>query len=123
MAEAITRGLGGERVEARSAGLAPLGRIAEPTIMTVRRLGYEPSGLRSKGLDEVETRDLDLVVSLIGSSLAGIVPSGAGGRQVSWPIPDPYGEEPTVYLRVGRLLEQRIRSLLESELRTELSLR
>jgi len=36
MAEAIARGLGGERVAAHSAGLTPTGRVAEGSLAALR---------------------------------------------------------------------------------------
>ncbi len=120
MAEAITRALGCGRVDARSAGLAPLGWVAGPTIDALRRRGFDPSGLYSKGLDDIATDDVELVVSLIGSPLAERVPSAPGGRRISWSISDPYGEDETVYLEVVRELEERIRVLLARELESEL---
>ena len=122
MAEAITRGLGGERVDARSAGLAPLGWLAEPTVSTLEALGFSTDGLSSKGLDTAAAEDLDVVVSLIGDHGLSVLPPGMGARREAWPIPDPFGEDEVFYLEVARQLEDRIRRLLGDELRGELSL-
>ena len=122
MAEAITRGLGGESVDARSAGLAPLGWLAEPTLAVLEARGFSTVGLSSKGLDAVEADDLDVVVSLIGDHGLAVLPHGMGARREAWPIPDPFGEDEVFYLEVARQLEDRIRRLLGDELQGELSL-
>lgn len=120
MAEAMARSLGGDRVEARSAGLAPAGFIADQTVSTLHRLGYPAEGLFSKGLDEVETTDIDVVVSLFGGGMRHVVPCGPQTLQKIWPLPDPFGEDETLYLRVARDIEARVRDLLTEELAGEL---
>jgi arsenate reductase len=113
MAEAIARGLGGDRVVALSAGLAPTGRISSGTVDALRHLGYDPDGLASKGLDAVPLEEVDVVISLIGRQGLLFVPSHLGPRRVAWAIPDPYGEELPTFLAVARDLERRITALLE----------
>ena len=120
MAEAITQALGGERVDARSAGLNPLGWIASPTIQTLEARGFDARGLSSKGLHEVQTDDIDIVISLLGERGLNHIPAGIGADRHSWNIPDPYGEDDEFYLGVARQLEQRIRRLLAKELEEEL---
>ncbi len=120
MAEAMARSLGGDRVEARSAGLAPAGFIAGPTMSTLQRLGYPADGLFSKGLDALDTTDVDVVVLLIGGEIHHPVPCGPHARQIHWPLPDPFGEDESLYLQVARDIEARVRSLLAEELAGEL---
>jgi len=122
MAEAITRHLGGRRVDARSAGLAPAGFIADGTIAALESLGYSGEGLRSKGLDDVFDCDLDIVVSLLGNGALDLLPHGTGARREAWAVLDPFGEDEDVYLDVARGLEVRIRALLSEELDGELFL-
>ncbi len=112
MAEAIARGLGGDRVVVHSAGLAPTGRISSGTVEALRSLGYDPRGLRSKGLEEVPLAEMDVVVSLIGGQGLLFIPPHLGSRRISWAIPDPYGEELSTFLAVARDLERRIGALL-----------
>lgn len=120
MAEAMTRTLGGGRVVARSAGLQPLGWIAEPTRAILQQLGYESSGLRSKGLDEVELEDVDVVVLLLASRPHGKVIGSLGIPEIWWQLRDPFGEEDQVYLDVAKALEKRVRSFIEREVGGEL---
>jgi len=122
MAEAIAYHLGGSRVNARSAGLAPAGFIASGTLAALQALGYSGEGLWSKGLDDVSLEDLDVVVSLLGRGGLDLVPCGIGVRRVAWDIVDPIGEDDEVYMAVARELETRIRVLLREELAEELFL-
>ena len=122
MAEAIARHLGGSRVDARSAGLAPAGFVAGGTLTALEALGYSAEGLWSKGLDDVFVQDLDVVVSLLGKEALDLLPRGTGARREVWTVLDPIGEEESVYLDVARGLEVRIRTLLSEELDGELFL-
>ena len=120
MAESIARSLGGDQVEASSAGLAPLGWVAAQTIAALDALGYETQGLVSKGLDAVEIGEFDIIVSLLGKHGLDHIPHGGRARREAWPIPDPFGEDDEMYLNVAHQLEDRIRRLLTDEAETEL---
>ncbi len=120
MAEAIGRGLGRGGVRTASAGIMPFGRIVSETVAALEAMGYEPGGLASKGLDDVDLSTFDIVVSLFGPSGLSYLPSSLGAQLESWAIRDPYGEDLEVYLRVGRELEGRIRELLSDQETREL---
>ena len=120
MAEAIARFLGGSMVDARSAGISPLGWVSEQTIDALQALGYPAEGLTSKGLDEVDFEDVDIVLSLLGDRGLDYLPRGTGARRVAWVITDPFGEDDEIYLEVARELERRIRALLSEESDLEL---
>jgi len=103
MAEAIARFLGGSMVDARSAGISPLGWVSEQTIDALQALGYPAEGLTSKGLDEVNFEDVDIVLSLLGDRGLDYLPRGTGARRVAWVITDPFGEDsPTPLVRMTR---------------------
>jgi len=120
MAEAIARALGGSTVDARSAGISPLGWVSEQTIDTLQALGYPAEDLSSKGLDEVDLEGVDIVLSLLGDRGLDYVPPSIGTRRDAWGITDPFGEDDEVYLEVARELERRIRALLSEESDSEL---
>ena len=115
MAEAITRGLAEDGVSAASAGLMPFGRIVNSTVETLETMGYDPRGLASKALDDVDLGGFDIIVSLLGDSGLGYLPSALGSQLESWSIRDPYGEDDEVYLAVARELERRIGDLLADQ--------
>jgi arsenate reductase len=120
MAEAIARSVGGGRVEARSAGLSPLGWVADETRNALHTLGYSAEGLSSKGLSDVELDGVDVVVSLLGYRGLDCLPRGIGAHREAWTIADPFGEDEEVYLEVARELERRVQKLLDEELDPEL---
>ncbi|MBW2386700.1 MAG: hypothetical protein JRG92_23975 [Deltaproteobacteria bacterium] len=120
MAEAIANALGEGRIEAQSAGLAPAGWIAENTLITLERLGYSDAGLHSKGLESIETEDVDVVISLLGSRGLDLLPPGFATRREAWPIPDPIGEDEAFYNGVAQQIERRIRGFLLDEAEEEL---
>ncbi len=120
MAEAIAGVLGGVMVDARSAGISPLGWVSEQTIDTLQALGYPTEDLSSKGLDQVDFEDLDIVLSLLGDRGLDYVPHSIGARREAWVITDPFGEDDEIYLEVARELERRIRKLLCEESDSEL---
>lgn len=120
MAEAIARSLGGDRVEASSAGLSPLGWISSETVDALETLGYPAHDLQSKGLDAVDLDNLDIVVSLLGERGLDSIPQCIGTRREAWAIVDPFGEDDELYLEVAHELETRIRRLLSQESEPEL---
>ena len=120
MAEAIARAAGGDTVDARSAGITPLGWVSEQTIGALQALGYPAEGLSSKGLDEVDLEDVDIILSLLGDRGLDCIPHRIGARREAWDIADPFGEDDELYLEVGRELERRIRDLISEERDTEL---
>jgi arsenate reductase len=120
MAEAIARALGGDSVDARSAGLSPLGWVSEQTIETLSVLGYPTEGLSSKGLDAVDLENVDVFLSLLGDRGLDSIPRGTGARREAWAITDPFGEDDELYLEVAHDLERRIRELLSEEMDSEL---
>lgn len=123
MAETIARTLGGDRVDVRSAGLAPAGFIADRTCTTLATLGYASAGLFSKDFGQIVTRDLDVIVSLLGERGFQFLPPGIPGHREAWDIRDPFGEDEEVYLQVARELETRVRRLLADRQTPELILR
>lgn len=120
MAESMARAIGGGRVEAFSAGLAPAGFVAAPTVSTLDALGYPTDNLRSEGLEALSARAFDVVISLAGERGLALLSPALGSRRVAWEIADPFGEDDAVYLRVARQIEARVRALVEEELAREL---
>ena len=122
MAEAIARGQKKHEVEASSAGIMPFGRIVRSTVEAVEALGYDSGGLSSKGLENVDLEEFDIIVSLLGHSGLIYLPPSLGAQLESWSVMDPYGEDDEVYFAVARDLERRIRDLLADQETRELPL-
>jgi len=120
IAEAVARSLGGARVAASSAGLAPAGFVAEATLVTLAERGHPTADLCSKGLEAVVGQPFDIVVSLLGERGLDLLPREIGHRREAWEIPDPFGEDPAVYGQVAARLELLVAGLLADELGPEL---
>ena len=119
MAEAFLRAHGGDRFEARSAGLKP--REIEPLAITVmQELGYDLRGHHTKSLKEfVGRRHFDYLITLCNRAERGCPHFAGMGERLSWPFEDPAtfaGTEEELLARFGTLrddIEQFIRRWVE----------
>jgi protein-tyrosine-phosphatase len=111
MAEAIARRQAADVLEPSSAGLSPLGCIAELTQETLIRNGYQVEGLASKPIRREAWRNADLVVNLSGESLEAEFDEPQ--RVEDWDIADPYGTDPGFYQRILEELEEGVQKLAE----------
>lgn len=93
MAEGLARAILGNRVEVLSAGSQPT-KVNPYAIEAMRELGIDISGHRSKSVDEIDTAQLDLVVTLGADEICPVLPGGT--RRLHWPIPDPASSDPAV---------------------------
>jgi arsenate reductase len=108
MAEAVARQLASDIIEPSSAGLAPLGHIAERTIATLSANGHSAGGLFSKRLSPKAIDDADLIVNLSGLAI-DCLPGRV--KVEEWPVEDPYGAGPATYQRILEEIEGRVLTL------------
>jgi arsenate reductase len=113
MAEALARHLASDVIEPSSAGLSPLGQIAEPTRLVLLERGAAIGSQYSKGLAEADPKSAELIVNLTGIPGQALFPSA---QVVDWEVEDPYGEDLGLYRRVCDEIEERVVDLA-SELR------
>ena len=117
MAEALTRHFCGERWEAASAGLNPLGRVAEETKAVLAEIGVGTEGLHSKGLAQVNLQDYRLLVNLSSHSLKGRLPVECADRLIQRPMPDPFGGRLEEYRRsLGAIKQVILRELCQGDM-------
>ena len=116
IAEAILRHLGGDKVEAYSAGSEPR-RVHPDAIRTLESLGISTTGLASKHLKEFLGQDFDYVVTVCDSAREScpVFPGKPG--QVHWSYPDPSAvkddaERLEAYRSIASDLMERSKSLL-----------
>jgi arsenate reductase len=50
-------------------------------------MGYDPRGLRSKSMFEVEMDEIDVIVTLCREEQCPLLP--AKKKHIAWPLPDP----------------------------------
>ncbi|MCL4197081.1 MAG: arsenate reductase ArsC [Phycisphaerales bacterium] len=88
MAEAFARMLGGETVEAWSAGSRPSGSVNPRAIEAMAEIGYDLSTHRSLSLDEVPDIEWDFVATM---GCGDACPAVRARKREDWRIPDPRG--------------------------------
>lgn len=109
MAEAFARIHGGGLVETRSAGSRPSGVINPRAVEVMRERGYDLSGHRSKGLDEVGSEPWDYVVTM---GCGDTCPLVRASHREDWALPDPHGLSDEGLARLRDDIERRVIDLL-----------
>ena len=112
MAEALTRHFYPDSVKTASAGMTPLGYIAEETLQVLAEAGIATEGLRSKGLGDINLSEFRLLVNLSTYSLESLLPRTFQGKIIRHPVTDPFGR----VLEVYRLTREAIRRFVIEEL-------
>ena len=109
MAEAFARLLGGEAVEAQSAGSRPSGVINPKAVRFMGELGVDLATHRSKSLDDI-AGDFDAVVTMGCGDSCPWVPARV---REDWALPDPKHMDDDGYRAVRDEIGRRVRALLE----------
>jgi len=109
MAEAIARFDAADVMEASSAGLYPLGYIAELTKQILMKNGYSVTGLTSDPIMRETMDEAELIINMTGTTSEHVF----GGREnvEDWLVEDPYGEDPETYQRVFEGIRRRVNQL------------
>lgn len=112
MSQAFANMLGGENVEAYSAGSKPSGIVNPKAITAMKELGYDLSTHDSKSLEEVKAfAPFDVVVTMGCGDACPWMPAK---KFIDWQIPDPKHMEPEAFNKVRDLIRDKIRELLVS---------
>ncbi len=110
MSQAFAKILGGDLVEAYSAGSKPSGIVNPKAIAAMKELGYDLGSHDSKSLDEVKAfAPFDVVVTMGCGDACPWMPAK---RFVDWQIPDPKHMEPAEFNTVRDFIRDKIASLL-----------
>jgi protein-tyrosine-phosphatase len=109
MAEAFARIHGADKVEARSAGSRPSGRINPTAVAAMKQLGYDLTTHWSKGLDDFNGQDFDVAVTM---GCGDECPLVVARKRVDWHIPDPKALPSDEFNAVRDLIEQKVMALL-----------
>lgn len=105
MAQAFARMLGGDRVEAYSAGSKPSGKVNPKAIAAMAELGYDLGSHDSKSLQEIPDLDYDLVVTM---GCGDECPFVRARTREDWALPDPRHLEGAEFLAVRDEIRRRI---------------
>jgi len=112
ISQAFAKILGGENVEAYSAGSRPSGIVNPKAIAAMKELGYDLSKHESKSLKEVEQfAPFDAVVTMGCGDACPWMPAK---KFIDWEIPDPKNMEPTKFNEVRDLIRDKVKGLLSS---------
>ena len=110
MAEAFARILGGESVEAYSAGSQPSGKVNPKAVEAMRELGYDLSVHGSKSLDELPDVAFDFVATM---GCGDACPMVRAKQRADWSIPDPKHLPPDEFRVVRNLIQDKVRVTLD----------
>lgn len=111
MAEAFARMLGGDEVEAHSAGSRPSGVVNPKAIAAMADKSYDLSRHRSKSLNDVPAIEWDAVITM---GCGDECPFVRGNRREDWALPDPKHLPEAAFNRVRDEIEVRVKELLRS---------
>jgi protein-tyrosine-phosphatase len=112
MSQAFAKMLGGENVEAYSAGSHASGVINPKAIAAMKELGYDLSKHESKSLKEVEPfAPFDAVVTMGCGDACPWMPAK---KFIDWEIPDPKHMEPSEFNKVRDYIRDKVNNLLAS---------
>lgn len=110
MAEAFTRMLGGNSVEAYSAGSNPSGVINPKAIAAMGELGYDLSNHGSRSLEQLPDVEFDFVATMgCGDACPFII----ARKRTDWALPDPKNMDQEKYRQVRDEIKNRVAVMLQ----------
>jgi arsenate reductase len=111
MAEALARHHASDVIEPFSAGISPLGTIADGTRLVLLERGIGIGEQRSKGPSEADIDSSDLIVNMTGIPGKALFQPGLAIED--WEIGDPYGEDLAIFRTICDEIEVKILDLAE----------
>ncbi len=112
MSQAFAKIIGGEQIEAYSAGSKPSGIVNPKAIAAMQELGYDLSKHDSKSLQEVEQyAPFDAVVTMGCGDACPWMPAK---QFIDWQIPDPKHLEPAQFNEVRDMIKDKVKELIAS---------
>jgi protein-tyrosine-phosphatase len=109
MAEAIARYDAADVIEPSSAGLTPLGHVADLTKETLIRNGYSATELTSDALTHEALDAADIVINMTGKPREDSF--GQLEKVEDWMVQDPFGGDDAKYQRIFEGIKRRVHSL------------
>ena len=110
MSEAIAKIIGGESVDAYSAGSRPSGKVNPKAIAAMKELGYDLSAHASKSLEEIKQfAPFDAVITMGCGDACPWMPAK---KFVDWDIPDPKNMNEEDFRKVRDVIRDKIKDLI-----------
>lgn len=111
MSQAFAKIIGGDQVEAYSAGSAPSGKINPKAIAAMAELDYDLSTHASKSLEEVKVHaPFDVIVTMGCGDACPWMPAK---QFVDWQIPDPRHMDEAQFRDVRDFVRTKVKALLQ----------
>lgn len=111
MSQAFAKMLGGDTVDAFSAGSKPSGIVNPKAIVAMKELGYDLSKHDSKSLEEVKAfAPFDVVVTMGCGDACPWMPAT---KFIDWQIPDPKNMEPSEFNKVLDQIKEKVKTLID----------
>jgi protein-tyrosine-phosphatase len=107
MAQAFAKILGGDKVEAYSAGSKPSGKINPKAIAAMQELGYDLTTHDSISLQDIPQEIYDYVVTMGCGDACPWIPAK---KRLDWQIPDPRDMQPEEFNKVRDLIEAKVKA-------------
>lgn len=112
MSQAFAKMLGGDAVEAYSAGSKPSGVVNPKAIAAMKELGYDLSKHESKSLKEAEQfAPFDAVVTMGCGDACPWMPAK---KFIDWKIPDPKNMDAVEFNSVRDFIRDKVKELLQT---------
>jgi protein-tyrosine-phosphatase len=112
MSQAFAKIIGGDNIEAYSAGSKPSGIVNSKAITAMADLGYDLSTHDSKSLDEVKAyAPFDAVITMGCGDACPWMPAK---QFIDWQIPDPKHMEPKEFNEVRDFIKNKVEELIKS---------
>ena len=112
MSQAFAKIIGGDAIEAYSAGSKPSGIVNPKAIVAMKELGYDLSIHDSKSLDDVKPfAPFDVVVTMGCGDACPWMPAK---QFVDWQIPDPKYMEPKEFNEVRDFIKGKVQELIDT---------
>lgn len=109
MAEGLARQILGEH-QILSAGSKP-SHVNPLAIEALAEIGIDISQQKSKSVDEIDLKEIDLVITLCAEEICPIIPGKT--HKLHWPFPDPASDKP---LTEQRLMFRKVRDMIRERL-------
>jgi len=111
MSQAFATMIGGDKVEAYSAGSRPSGIVNPKAITAMKELRYDLSKHDSKSLEEVKAfAPFDAVITMGCGDACPWMPAK---KFIDWQIPDPKNMEPAAFNAIRDLIKEKVKTLIE----------